>query len=296
MTDVTLFHNPDCGTSRNTLALIRNAGIEPQVIEYLREPPTRDQLRAMIRAAGPFRTAGAAREGHAVPRRRRLVTADVEDRDVASFMREVKQKIAAQVSLPAGVSISYGGAAEAQRQAQRELLLQSLVAAVIIVVLLSLVFAHTRNLWLVLANTPFALAGGVLAVLLTGASLSIGSLVGFISLFGVSMRNSILMVSHYEELVLHEGQPLNLQTAIRGANERLLPILMTALVVALGLLPIALNSEQAGKEIEGPMAIVILGGLATLTALNLLVLPTLALRYGCFGKPQRPIAAEKMQG
>jgi Cu/Ag efflux pump CusA len=103
-----------------------------------------------------------------------------------------------------------------------------------------------------------------------------------VSLFGISMRNSILMISHYEHLVAHEGMPWELDTAIRGATERLLPILMTALVVALGLLPIALGSQDAGKEIEGPMALVILGGLVTSTTLNLLVLPTLALRYGRF--------------
>ncbi len=138
---------------------------------------------------------------------------------------------------------------------------------------------------LVLANLPFALAGGVLIAALTGGSLSIGSLVGFISLFGISTRNSILMISHYETLVVEEGMTWGPETAFRGAVERLLPILMTALVVALGLLPIALGSEEAGKEIEGPMAIVILGGLVTSTALNLLVLPTLALRYGRFEKP-----------
>jgi len=128
---------------------------------------------------------------------------------------------------------------------------------------------------LVLANLPFALAGGALGTLLSGGSLSIGSLVGFISLFGISARNSILLISHYEELVLKEGVP-----AMRGASERLVPILMTALVVALGLLPIALQSGEAGKEIEGPM--VILGGLVTSTMLNLLVLPALALRYRKF--------------
>lgn len=214
--------------------------------------------------------------------RRRQVTSNVEDRDVVSFMAEIKQKIGTQLVLPPGVSLAYGGAAEAQKKAQHELLLHSLVAAAMIAVLLSLVFQHAHNMLLVLANVPFALAGGAVAVLLSGGSVSIGSLVGFISLFGISMRNSILMISHYEDLVRKEGVEWNLRTAIRGASERLVPILMTALVVALGLLPIALQAGEAGKEIEGPMAIVILGGLATSTALNLLVLPTLALRYGRF--------------
>jgi len=214
--------------------------------------------------------------------RRQQVTCNVEGRDIASFVAEVKRMIQSRVAIPAGVSIAYGGAAEAQAGAQRELFFHSVVATVVIVLLLSIVFENTRNMLLVLANIPFALAGGVLAAFLSGGALSVGSLVGFVSLFGISMRNSILMISHYEDLVANEGMQWELETAIRGATERLLPILMTALVVALGLLPIALGSEEAGKEIEGPMATVILGGLITSTALNLLVLPTLALRYGRF--------------
>jgi len=181
--------------------------------------------------------------------------------------------------------VAYGGAAVAQTGARQELLLHSTGSAVVIVLLLSMVFASSRNMLLVLVNVPFALAGGVLAALISGGSLSIGSLVGFVSLFGISMRNSILMISHYENLVAQEGMEWGFDTAVHGATERLLPILMTALVVALGLLPIAIRSYQAGHEIEGPMAIVILGGLATSTVLNLLVLPTLAVRYGKFEKP-----------
>lgn len=217
--------------------------------------------------------------------RRQQVTCDVEGRDVASFAAEVERKIRSQVAFPPGVFVAYGGAAVAQTGARQELLLHSTGSAVVIVLLLSMVLASSRNMLLVLVNVPFALAGGVLAALMSGGSLSIGSLVGFVSLFGISMRNSILIISHYENLVAQEGMEWGLDTAVRGATERLLPILMTALVVALGLLPIAIRSSQAGHEIEGPMAIVILGGLATSTVLNLLVLPTLALRYGQFEKP-----------
>jgi CzcA family heavy metal efflux pump len=220
--------------------------------------------------------------------RRLQVTCNVEDRDLVSFVSELKRRLHTQLNLPADMSLVFGGEAEAQGIAQRELFLHSLIAAVIIVLLLSLVFQHTRNMLLVLANLPFALAGGALAALLSGESLSLGSLVGFISLFGISARNSILLISHYEELVLQEGISWGLDAAIRGATERLVPILMTALVVALGLLPIALQSGEAGKEIEGPMAMVILGGLVTSTTLNLLVLPVLALRYGRFAKDEPP--------
>ena len=143
--------------------------------------------------------------------------------------------------------------------------------------------------WFRLANVPFALVGGILAIWLTkilipsgGGGLTIGSLVGFVTLFGITTRNSIMMISHFEHLVDKEGMTWGLDAAVRGASERLIPILMTATVTALGLLPLALGTGEAGREIEGPMAIVILGGLITSTALNLFVLPTLALRYGKF--------------
>ncbi|HMJ64086.1 MAG TPA: efflux RND transporter permease subunit, partial [Candidatus Binatia bacterium] len=139
----------------------------------------------------------------------------------------------------------------------------------------------------------FALVGGILAVYLpalfgeSDAGLTIGSLIGFVTLFGITMRNSVMMISHFEHLVQEEGMTWGPETALRGASERLIPILMTALVTSLGLLPLAIGSGETGREIEGPMAMVILGGLVTSTLLNLLVLPTLALRYGRF---QRVVA------
>jgi Cu/Ag efflux pump CusA len=186
--------------------------------------------------------------------------------------------------------VEFSGAAEEQTQARRELLLHSLTAAAGIILLLAMVFRKASHLLLVLANLPFALVGGVLAIFLTGlvggegASLSLGTLVGFVTLFGITMRNSIMMVSHFEHLVNEEGLTWGLECALRGATERLVPISMTALVTALGLLPLAIGSGEAGREIEGPMAIAILGGLVTSTLLNLLVLPVLALRFGKFQK------------
>ena len=224
-------------------------------------------------------------------RRRQTVTCATSGRDVSSFVAEAKKQVAAKVSFPAGTYPVFTGAAEAKAKAQRELLLHSAIAAVGILMLLTIVFRSWRNLLLVLVNVPFALVGGVLAVWLAGAfgdasesGLTIGSLVGFVTLFGITTRNSIMMISHFEHLVNEEGMTWGLDAAMRGASERLMPILMTATVTALGLLPLALGSGEAGREIEGPMAIVILGGLITSTALNLLVLPTLALRYGCFAK------------
>jgi CzcA family heavy metal efflux pump len=219
---------------------------------------------------------------HEGSRRRQAVSCNVRGRDLAGFVAEAQRRIARDVKLPAGVYATFGGAAEAKSAASRELLVHSVVASVGIVLLLALAFGSGRNLALVLANLPFALVGGVLAVFFTGGWLSVGSLVGFVTLFGITTRNSIMMVSHFEHLVREEGAPWGEGTAIRGATERLVPVLMTALVTALGLLPLALGSGDPGREIEGPMAIVILGGLATSTVLNLLVLPTLALRHGDF--------------
>jgi Cu/Ag efflux pump CusA len=201
---------------------------------------------------------------------------------VGSFVNEASARVRSRVSLPAGHYIEFAGTAEAQSRSRRELLLHSALAGVGIVILLSIVTRTTRNLLLVLANLPFALVGGVLAVFVTGGNLSLGSMVGFVTLFGITLRNSIMMVSHFEHLVEVEGREWGLETALEGASDRLAPILMTSLVTALGLLPLAIGMAAPGREIEGPMAVVILGGLLTSMALNLLLLPTLALRYGRF--------------
>ncbi|HVZ64111.1 MAG TPA: efflux RND transporter permease subunit [Opitutaceae bacterium] len=226
---------------------------------------------------------------HEGARRRQTITCQPTGRDVQSFVAEARDTLAKKVTLPAGMYLEFAGAAETQQAATRELLLHSAIAAVGILLLLSVVLGHWRNLLLVLINLPLALTGGVLAIYFNsllghaGAStLTMGALIGFVTLFGITTRNAIMLVSHYEHLVRSEGQPWGAATAIRGASERLVPILMTASVTALGLFPLALGSGEAGQEIEGPMAVVILGGLATSAVLNLLVLPTLALRFGHF--------------
>jgi Cu/Ag efflux pump CusA len=221
---------------------------------------------------------------HDGARRGQVVTCNVQQRDLASFVAEAEHKVRSQISSAPGVYLEFSGAAEARTQSQREILLNSLIATVIIVCLLYIALGNVSNLLLVLVNVPFALVGGVLAALLSGGQLSLGSMVGFVTLFGITMRNSIMMISHFDHLVSVEGMSWGFDAAMRGASERLLPILMTALVTALGLLPLALGSGAPGREVEGPMAIIILGGLFTSTALNLLVLPTLALRYGRFGQ------------
>jgi Cu/Ag efflux pump CusA len=187
-----------------------------------------------------------------------------------------------RVLLPSEVYVEWSGAAQAEAEASRELHIHTLVAGFAVVLVLAFVFQNASHVALVLANLPFALVGGVLAVFAGGGLLSIGSLVGFVTLFGISTRNSIMLISHYEHLVTVEGAGWSLETVVRGATERFLPITMTALVTALGVLPLAIGSGEAGREIEGPMATVILGGLITSTALNLLVLPALAWKWGRF--------------
>ena len=211
------------------------------------------------------------------------VTTNVQGRALSGFVQEAERRIHTEVRFPPGTYMVFSGAAEAQAKAQRELLMHALMAGVGIVLLLFIALRRTRALFLVLLNLPFALIGGVAAVLFTSGVLSLGSLVGFVTIFGISLRNSIMLISHYQHLVEVEGMSWGREAAIRGAQERLVPILMTALVTALGLLPLALASGAPGNEIEGPMAQVILGGLITSTALNLLVLPTMALRFGRFG-------------
>jgi CzcA family heavy metal efflux pump len=224
---------------------------------------------------------------HEGARRRQAVTCN-PTRDVVSFVTDARRALAERVSMPPGVYAVFGGEAETQAAARTELLAHAAIASVGVVLLLAVGLGSWHNLGLLLVNLPFALVGGVLAVAISGwidpaaARLSIGTLVGFVTLFGITTRNSLMMVSHFDHLVREEGQVWGAEAALRGATERVVPILMTASVTALGLLPLALGSGQAGREIEGPMAIVILGGLVTSTALNLLVLPTLAVRWGRF--------------
>jgi CzcA family heavy metal efflux pump len=234
-----------------------------------------------------YEVAGRYQILHEGARRVQTVTANVAGTDVAAFVQAAKAAIAAKVELPSGSYVQFAGTAEAQARSRRDLVFNTVIAGVGIVLLLSIVTRNWRNLLLILANVPFALVGGVMAVFLTGGLLSLGGMVGFVTLFGITLRNSILMIAHYEHLVGVEGLQWELKTAIKGAADRLTPILMTSIVTGLGILPLALGRGDPGREIQGPMAVVILGGLLTSMALNLLVLPTLALRYGRFQPASR---------
>lgn len=221
---------------------------------------------------------------HAGAKRIQTITCNINDRDISQFSKEMKARINSEIKLSPSNFISYTGEAEANAQSREDLIVHSLLAGVGVFLMLYIAFGRLRNLLLTFANLPFALIGGVIAAMFTGGWISLGSLVGFVTLFGITLRNSIMMVSHYQHLIDEEGCVWGLETCIRGASERLPSILMTALVTALGLLPLALGSEQPGREIEGPMATIIVGGLVTSTLLNLLILPTIMLHFGRFEK------------
>jgi CzcA family heavy metal efflux pump len=257
------------------------ARAQPEALRSLPVVSPEGRMVTLSQVADVARTTGRYLISHQGARRVQTVTANVRGGDVAGFARTLEGRLA-NTPLPAGIYAELGGTATAQRQAQRELLLHSLLAGAGIVMLLSLAFGDASRLLLVLANLPFALVGGVVAVFATGGLLSLGSLVGFVTLFGIATRNAVMLISHYDHLVTVERESWGREAAIRGALERLGQILMTALVTALALVPLALGSGDPGREIEGPMAIVILGGLLTSTLLSLFVLPALALKWGRF--------------
>jgi CzcA family heavy metal efflux pump len=211
--------------------------------------------------------------------RRISVTFNVNGAALQSVVQQAAQAIAAKVTLPTGVYTEFTGAAQAESQTRNQLMLYSGMALALIVLILFVSFSWRANSWLVLANLPFALVGSVAAIALTGIGVSLGTVVGLVTVFGVSARNAILQLAHYEHLVEVEGAAWNTDTVIRGANERLVPILMTAAVTALGLAPLAFGMNLPGQEIEGPMAVTVLGGLVSSTILNLFVLPALARHY-----------------
>jgi Cu/Ag efflux pump CusA len=209
--------------------------------------------------------------------RRIAVQANVVGRDLGTVIAEAQETIAKQVSLPAGYFVEYGGQFESQQEATRILLSYGAIAIVVIFLLLYKAFNSARASFLVLANLPLALIGGVFTIFLTGGIMSIPSLIGLISVFGIAARNGIILVTHYHNLRV-EGFSRE-EVVLQGSKDRLAPVLMTAAAAALGLLPL-LFGDIAGKELERPMAHVILGGLFTSTVLNMLIVPVLYSRYG----------------
>lgn len=210
--------------------------------------------------------------------RRLVVSANISGRDVKSAVEDIQRALDDSVDLPAGYRCELGGEFESEAAASRTIVGLSLLAIFGMFMLLSSAFRSVRHAFLVMANLPLALVGGAVAVWITGGVITVASLVGFITLFGIASRNGIMMVAHYRALMRDEGY--NLQSAVvEGSVHRLTPILMTALTAALALIPIAMSSGEPGHEIQGPMAGVILGGLLSATLLNLLVIPALFARF-----------------
>ena len=212
--------------------------------------------------------------------RRIVISANVAGRDLGSVVDDMRRAVVRDVRMPAGYRVEYGGQFESQQTATRRLMVLGLGVIAGLFMLLVLAFGRPRDAILIMVNLPLALIGGVAGVFLAGGVLSVASMIGFITLFGIATRNGIMLVSHIRHLMEHEGVSNFREAVERGARERLIPILMTAAAAGLALIPLALGGGKSGSEIQTPMAIVILCGLASSTLLNMVVVPAMYLRYG----------------
>ena len=209
-------------------------------------------------------------------KRKIVISANVADRDLRSVVNDIQAQVDAQIKLPEGYHIEYGGQFESEQAASRTLALTSFMSIVVIFLLLYHEFRSVKESAIILINLPLALIGGVFALLITTGEVSIPAIIGFISLFGIATRNGMLLISHYNHLQKEEGYGVY-DSVIRGSLDRLNPILMTALSSALALIPLALSGDLPGNEIQSPMAKVILGGLLTSTFLNGFIIPIVYL-------------------
>ncbi len=213
-------------------------------------------------------------------RRRIVISANVRGRDLGSTVQDIQKSVAMDVKLPQGYTIAYGGLYEAQKESTKLLLILGAGSLIAIFVLL---YTHYRSGMVaaqIMLNVPFALVGSVTALAIVGEPFSIASLVGFISLIGIATRNGVLMISHYIHLLTTEGQSWTKELIIRGSQERVAPVLMTAITAGLGLVPLVLSKGESGKEILYPVAVVIIGGLLTSTLLDFFVTPAIFYRFG----------------
>jgi CzcA family heavy metal efflux pump len=211
--------------------------------------------------------------------RRIVVHANVSGRDSKSVYEDIKSRIEGNLKLPYGYFIEYGGEFQAEAEAVRMISILSVLSILAILLILYMKFGSFKIAGLIMVNLPLALIGGVIAILLTDRIISIASMVGFITLFGIATRNGILLVSHYLHLIREEGKSLEI-AVYQGSMERLRPIMMTALTAGLALIPFAIAADKPGNEILSPLAIVVLGGLFSSTALNMIVIPSLYMKFG----------------
>lgn len=211
--------------------------------------------------------------------RRIVIQANSSGRDMESLINEVQSKIQKEIKLPQGFFITYGGQFESQQKAAKLMLFLGILSVLGIFLVLFMYFKTTFMAIQVMLNIPMAFIGGVLGIYLTGGTISIASLVAFVTLCGIASRNGIMMISHYIHLMKHEGESFNKEMVIRGSIERLIPVLMTALTAILGLIPLAIAGGEAGKEILHPVAIVIVGGLISSTLLDMIVTPAIFFHF-----------------
>jgi HME family heavy-metal exporter len=212
-------------------------------------------------------------------RRRIVIRCNTQDRDLASTVAEIEQRISEHVVMPTGYFVEYGGQFESQQRATRLIFILAGVSVVGMFIVLLILFPSVRIVLQILNALPTAFIGGVIALVLTQQDLTVASLVGFISLGGISVRNGILLVTHYVHLVKEEGESFTKEMILRGSLERLAPVLMTALTAGIGLIPLVLGGQEPGREILYPVATVILGGLITSTFCEFLIHPGLFWKF-----------------
>jgi len=224
-----------------------------------------EQVASIVSVSGP---SSISREN---VQRKIVIAANVAGRDLRGVVKDIQNNINNEIKLPEGYRIEYGGQFESEAKASRTLMLTSIFAILIIFLLLFQEFKNFKLAGIILLNLPLALIGGVFSIYFTSGVLSIPAIIGFITLFGIATRNGILLISNYQKLQLQENTLIN--TIIKGSSDRLNAILMTALTAALALIPLALQGNLSGNEIQSPMAKVILGGLLTSTLLNIYIVP-----------------------
>ena len=212
-------------------------------------------------------------------RRRIVIRCNTQDRDLASAVAEIQQRVSSQITLPEGYFIEYGGQFESQQRATSLILMLAAVSVIGMFVVLMILYPSVRIVLQILNALPTAFIGGVLALVITQQSLTVASLVGFISLGGIAVRNGILLVTHYFHLMKEEGEAFTQEMVVRGSLERLAPVLMTALTAGIGLVPLVLGGQEPGREILYPVATVILGGLVTSTFCEFLIHPGLFWKF-----------------
>lgn len=233
-----------------------------------------DQVADIYETQGPNQI---IREGG---QRRIVISANTNVKNLAGIVEKIKEKVSSGVQLPSGYYVVYGGQFESQQSASRKIFIFGLVSLIAIALILLM---HFRAKWIVgqiMLTIPFAFVGGVFLLFLTDRTLSVASLVGFVTLCGVASRNGIMMISHYLHLMKHEGEAFTREMVIRGSQERLVPVLMTALTASLALLPLVFAFGQPGSEILHPVAVVVVGGLLSSTLLDIFVTPTVFFNFG----------------